>query len=126
MRFILLSIVALTFSSTGYGDLVKHASNGTYGCRRAFGFGVYNPLTNKTAICWNGERMSIYVREFDHGSQRWSDSVKAKGLKYSGTWDYHNYPCISLAPVTAVNVMSPAAVVVRIGVTSLYAPPWLM
>jgi len=79
-------------------ELTKHASNGTYGCRRTFGFGVYNAAANKTVICWNGEKMSIHVREFDHKTQQWSGSVKAYSLNYTGTWDYHNYPCITFAP----------------------------
>ena len=94
----LLTIVLLSISTASNAELAEHASNGSYGCRRSFGYGVYNASANKTAICWNGENMSIYVREFDHSTQRWSNAVKARGLNYSRKNDYHNYPCIALAP----------------------------
>jgi hypothetical protein len=42
--------------------------------------------------------MSIYVREFDHSSGQWSTPIKAFGLNNSDKNDYHNYPCIALAP----------------------------
>ena len=94
----LLTIALLSISALANAELTKHAANGSYGCRRSFGHGVYNAAANRTVICWNGENMSIYVREFDHSTQRWSKAVKAHSLNYRGTWDYHNYPCIALAP----------------------------
>lgn len=90
--------IALILFSTAPGQLTKHAVNGTFGCRRSFGHGVYNAAANKTVICWNGEKMSIYVREFDHDTLTWSDPFKVHDPNYTGRWDYHNYPCITLAP----------------------------
>ncbi|MFO7936917.1 MAG: BNR-4 repeat-containing protein [Kiritimatiellia bacterium] len=90
--------VAEKFTGAGYDELTKHAVNATYGSRRSFGHGVYNPSADKTVICWNGERMSIYVREFDHKTRQWSESVQAYPLNFIGIWDYHNYPCIVRAP----------------------------
>ncbi len=78
--------------------LVRHAANGTYGCRRSFGFGVYNPKAERTVVCWNGEDMSIYAREYDHRARVWSDATLLQALKHTSKWDYHNYPCIVLAP----------------------------
>ncbi|MFC1600944.1 BNR-4 repeat-containing protein [Candidatus Sumerlaeota bacterium] len=98
MQLSLLTIALLSISTLANAELTKHATNGSYGCRRSFGHGVYNAAANRTVICWNGENMSIYVREFDHSTQRWSKAVKAHSLNYRGTWDYHNYPCIALAP----------------------------
>ena len=98
MRLMFLTLAMTGLASTLCAELTRHASNGTYGCRRSFGYGVYNASANKTVICWNGEKMNIYVRQFDHDTQQWSDAVKACTLNYTGTWDYHNYPCIVLAP----------------------------
>ena len=98
MRLTLSALTTINLTTTACAELTKHAANGTYGCRRSFGYGVYNASANRTVVCWNGEKMSIYVREFDHSTQQWSDAVKACGLNYTGRWDYHNYPCIVLAP----------------------------
>ncbi len=98
VRMIALGFVMASVCCVAHAELTKHASNGTYGCRRAFGYGVYDASTDKTVICWNGEKMSIYVRAFDHSTQQWSEVVKAHGLNFTGRWDYHNYPCIALAP----------------------------
>jgi hypothetical protein len=93
-----LSFVVLWSFTTALAETTKHAVNGTYGCRRSFGYGVYNASAKKTVICWNGDKMSIYVREFDHETEKWSDMVKAHALNYDRKNDYHNYPCIALAP----------------------------
>lgn len=82
---------------TAQGGLTLHGLNGTFGCRR-HERGVYNAAVDKTVICWNGEGMSIYVREFDHKARSWSDAVRVRSLNYTATWDYHNYPCIVIAP----------------------------
>lgn len=96
----LITLIAISMMSVtmSYAQLIIHATNGTYGCRRAFGHGVYNASANKTVISWNGENMSIYVREYDHETREWSNPAKIHGLNYTGKWDYHNYPCITLAP----------------------------
>ncbi len=95
-KFTMCLIIVL--SSVINGDLIQHSSKGTYGCRRSFGFGVYDASVNKTVIVWNAEKMSVYVRAFDHVSQQWEDTVMAKALDYTGTWDYHNYPTMVIAP----------------------------
>ncbi len=92
-----LALAGLSVAAQPPG-LTRHATNGTYGCRRAFGFGVYNPAADRTAICWNGEGMSIYAREYDHRARVWSDVTLIQALNHTTKWDYHNYPCIVLAP----------------------------
>ncbi|MGD9126041.1 MAG: BNR-4 repeat-containing protein [Planctomycetia bacterium] len=97
-RFIILISMVLGLPVVARGELTKHSDQGSYGCRRSFGYGVYDAAANKTVICWNGEKMSIHAREFDHATKRWSEPVKVLKLNFSRRNDYHNYPCIVRAP----------------------------
>ncbi|MFP4354362.1 MAG: BNR-4 repeat-containing protein [Phycisphaerae bacterium] len=74
------------------------ASNATYGCRRPFGAGVYDPDTNSTTVCWNGEGMSVYARRFDHKTATWGPARRVWKNAWFTKWDYHNYPTVVLAP----------------------------
>jgi hypothetical protein len=74
------------------------ASNGTYGCRRPFGAGVYVDATDTSAVCWNGEGMSVYARQFNHRSGTWGPTRRIWKNNWTTKWDYHNYPTMVLAP----------------------------
>lgn len=97
-----ISVFSFTFffliGNPAHAYIKEIASNGTYGCQRSFGSGVHNPTENKSVICWNGENMSIYIREYDHSTQKWSEVKCVKKLNYHRNNSYHNYPCIVLAP----------------------------
>ncbi len=78
--------------------LKQIASNGTYGCRRPFGAGVHVEATQTSAVCWNGEGMSVYARQFDHRGGRWGPARRIWKNNWTTKWDYHNYPTMVLAP----------------------------
>lgn len=95
-------LIAVAFVANYCGHAIAglkdHGSVGSYGCRKTFGYGVYNARHEKTVVCWNGEKMSISVREYDHRKKEWSGTKVLKQLKYSSLGSYHNYPCITQAP----------------------------
>ncbi|MDP0495259.1 MAG: BNR-4 repeat-containing protein [Verrucomicrobiota bacterium JB024] len=76
----------------------KIATNATYGCRRPHGYGLYDPVVDKTFICWNGPGMSVMGMSYDNATGQWSPEKTICKLNYVGTWDYHNYPNMAMAP----------------------------
>ncbi|QYY35805.1 BNR-4 repeat-containing protein [Ruficoccus sp. ZRK36] len=74
------------------------ASDATYGCRRPHGYGLYDPVVDKTFVCWNGPGMSVMGRSYDHATGQWTPEQEIHRLEYYGTWDYHNYPNMAQAP----------------------------
>ena len=76
----------------------KLAANATYGCRRPHGFGLFDSTVEKTFICWNGPGMSVMGRSYDNATGQWSPEKTICELNYVGTWDYHNYPNMVMAP----------------------------
>ncbi|MDQ8194328.1 BNR-4 repeat-containing protein [Coraliomargarita sp. SDUM461004] len=85
-------------SSAHAPEFTKLAADATYGCRRPHGYGLYDEVSNKTFVCWNGPGMSVMGRSYDHASQTWSPARELCHQEYYATWDYHNYPNMALAP----------------------------
>ncbi len=90
--------VQQSLASGPYAAFTRIASDATYGCRRPHGYGVYDPVADKTFVCWNGPGMSVMGRSYDHATGSWSPEKEICKLDYYGTWDYHNYPNMVLAP----------------------------
>ncbi|MDR2675449.1 MAG: BNR-4 repeat-containing protein, partial [Opitutaceae bacterium] len=67
-------------------------------CRRPFGAGLYDSVSNKTYVCWNGPGMDILVRAYDHDAGAWGAPVLVCDLNYTARYVYHNYPVMRLAP----------------------------
>ncbi|MGW2548310.1 BNR-4 repeat-containing protein, partial [Kitasatospora sp. NPDC001574] len=73
-------------------------TDATFQCRRAFGGGLYDAASNKTYITYNGPRMDIYVRAYDHATAAWEAPVLVKAQNRTGTFDYHNYSTLVMLP----------------------------
>ena len=95
-----LLVIGFIGSALYASELVasRIADNATYGCRRSFGWGIYDATAQRTVVTWNGPGMSICVRAFDHATGSWGEPLIAQTLSFRGTWDYHNYPTLVLAP----------------------------
>ncbi|MDR1009619.1 MAG: BNR-4 repeat-containing protein, partial [Opitutaceae bacterium] len=76
----------------------KIATNQSSSCRRAFGAGLYDEVSNQTYICWNGPGMSVFVRAYDHATETWGAAQEICHLTYTNQYDYHDYPVLTLAP----------------------------
>lgn len=93
------------------------ADNNSYTCRRPFGAGLYDSVSNKTFICYAGYGMAPYVKEYDHNTKKWSEAVQVgEPYPYSeqniGTpkgWHkymYHDYPVMTMAPDGSILVFN--------------------
>jgi hypothetical protein len=58
--------------------------------RRAMGGGVYDPVVQKTFVCWMGKNSDSYVQAYDHRTGAWSLPKRVGG----SFPDPHNYPNI--------------------------------
>jgi outer membrane receptor protein involved in Fe transport len=89
MRFVDVS------SSVGHAQL---STNYSSSCRRGFGAGLYDSVSNKTYVCWGGAGMSVFIRAYDHATSAWGEPKEICPLTYTSRYDYHNYPVLNLAP----------------------------
>ncbi|MEK3885341.1 BNR-4 repeat-containing protein [Paenibacillus sp. PL2-23] len=95
---ILITVLLLTGTVAQAAGLTKIATNHSFGSPRAMGNGLYDPVSNKTYVAWNGPDMDIYIRAYNHATQGWEAALKVKDNSYTGKWDYHNYPVLIIAP----------------------------
>lgn len=74
------------------------ANNAVYACRRTFGGGYYDSVSNKTFVCWNGPQMDVYVKEYDHATNTWGSDIKVVDVDMSDTNAYHDYAVMQQMP----------------------------
>ncbi|MFC9328807.1 BNR-4 repeat-containing protein [Kitasatospora sp. NPDC057015] len=87
---------AAATASTPSFDVLS--TDATFQCRRSFGGGLYDAASNKTYITYNGPKMDVYVRAYDHATAAWETPVLVKAQNQTGQFDYHNYSTIVLLP----------------------------
>lgn len=74
------------------------SEHGTFGCRRSVGAGEYDPVSNRTMLCWHEGGMDIMTRQYDHTTHTWGAERLVCQNNMTGKWDYHNYPVMVTAP----------------------------
>lgn len=74
------------------------ATNGSFQSRRSFGGGLYDAVTNRTFVVWNGPGMDLYARTYDHNSGAWGSALKIADWDDSSTYAYHDYTTLVLMP----------------------------
>ncbi|MEK2495043.1 BNR-4 repeat-containing protein [Kitasatospora purpeofusca] len=74
------------------------STDATFQCRRSFGGGLYDKDSNRTYITYNGPKMDVYVRAYNHTTEQWEAPVLVKAQNQTSTYDYHNYSTLVMLP----------------------------